>query len=135
MNYQKEKSIPKALTKTCKTVFWFGYLMVYQKIAKNLVVVKKNEYDVHYIYHGQLYKIKCILPQGPQKLQVLMVTNDKLEDVTSSIMPYMGPKQNFHNQVYRTKDFGEKELSFYLSNGDILTFDSEKSIIIKDNLK
>lgn len=131
MNYQKEKSVYKAIKKTVKTISWVGYLMMYQKIYKNLVVVKKNEYDIHYVYHGQLYKIKCKHNCGPQAIQILMITNEKLEDITKEIISYMGPKYNFHNLSYCPGDFKMKEMSFYLSNGDIVNFTEKEYIKIQ----
>lgn len=128
MNYNKEKSHYKAFQKTIKTVLWIGYLMIYQKVYKNLVQIEKNVYEIHYIYHGQLYKIKCINPIGPKQTQVLMITNDNLDDISNEIMPYMGPKQNFHNLKYRPVDFKQKELCFYLSNGEILTIKNNDEI-------
>jgi hypothetical protein len=122
MNYKKEKSIWKALKKTVLLIIWIGYLIVYQKVTKNMIIVKKNEYDVHYIYHGQLYKIKCKHISGPKYNQVLMITNQDSEDITTDILPYMGPKYNFHNIHYTPKDFNNQELSFYLSTGHILKF-------------
>jgi len=122
MNYKKEKSVSKAIKKTVKTITWVGYLMLYQKIYKNLVMVKKNEYDVHYVYHGQLYKIKCKYNSGPQPFQVLMITNQNSDDITKEINAYMGPKYNFHNLQYSPLDFQNEQMSFYLSNGETKTF-------------
>jgi len=130
INFKKEKSVKKAIDKTARTILWVVYMMIYQKIAKNLVQLQKNEYDVHYIYHGQLFKIKCKHTSGPQSAQVLMITNDKLEDVTNEITPYMGPKYNFHNMNYTPTDFKERELSFYLSNGNITVFKDKEIISI-----
>jgi hypothetical protein len=128
INYNKEKSHYLALKKTIRTICWIGYLMIYQKIYHNYIPIEKNIYDVHYIYHGQLYKIKCINPMGPKKVQVLMITNDDLEDVSNEIIPYLGPKQNFHNMTFRPKDFKQKELCFYLSDGNIVTFKDDSEI-------
>lgn len=130
INYKKEKSIIRAIKKTIGMIVWIIYLIIYQKIMKNMVNIKKNEYDVHYVYHGQLYKIKCKNDLGPKRTQVLMIVNEKMEDVSSDIIPYMGPKYNFHKILYTPKDLNNKELSFYLSDGNILNFKEDSSIII-----
>jgi len=128
INYNKEKSHYKAIEKTIKIICWFGYIYLYQKIYHNCINIEKNKYDIHYIYHGQLYKIRCINKLGPKKNQVLMVANDKLEDISDEIIPFMGPKQNFHKLCYTPNDFKQRELSFYLSDGRILTFDEKMDI-------
>ena len=60
-----------------------------------------------------------------------MITNDKLEDITKEIISYMGPKYNFHNLSYCPGDFKMKEMSFYLSNGDIVNFTEKEYIKIQ----
>lgn len=128
LNLNREKSHILALRKTMYAICWVAYLMLYQKIYHNIVPIDQNKYDVHYIYHGQLYKIRIMHKKGPQKTQVLMIANDQLEDISEDIIPFMGPKQNFHNLDYQPCHFQQKELTFYLSDGRILTFGDEKDI-------
>jgi len=130
MNYNKEKSHVKAFQKTIQTIAWVVYLLLYQKIYKNMVVVKKNEYDIHYVYHGQLYKIKIFSPSALKRNKVLMISNENSEDVTQDIIPYLGPKHDFHSMVYRPENFKSTELFFHLSNGNTVKFSEKEEIVI-----
>jgi hypothetical protein len=130
INYQKEKSHSKALIKSLKISMWMVYLILYQKIYKNIEYIQKFEYDVHYVYNGQLYKIKILGNSNINKKQVLMITNENSDDITSDILPYMGPKYDFHSIKYTPKNFKIKELTLYLNDGNIKKFDENQTIII-----
>ena len=129
MNLKKKRDPSLAVKETFRTIAWLGYMMIYQKIVKNVVVIQRGEYDVHYIYNGQLYKIKIKSPRGPGA-RVLQIINENDEDVTSELTTYLGPKHNFHGLLYRPKDFGYKELHFNLSNGECKDFIEENLIVL-----
>jgi len=131
MNKTKHKTWSKALTTTVKTISWVAYLMVYQKIYKNVVTIRKNVYDVHYVYHGQLYKIRCRHEAGPKKNQVLMVMNEGTENVTKEIMEYLGPKGNFHKMRYTPDELGHSELQFFLSDGTVRFFGQTETLVLE----
>jgi len=132
MNKSKHHSWKKALVTTVRTIAWVSYLMLYQKIYKNVVTIQKNVYDVHYVYHGQLYKIRCRHEMGPKKNQVLMIMNQSSEDVTKEIMSYLGPKGNFHHMRYTPLDLGHAELHFFLSDGTVRLFKKEETLVLDE---
>jgi hypothetical protein len=131
MNQKKHKNALTSIYKTIHTILIMTYLILYQKLNRSLIHIKKNEYDVEYFYNGQFYKIKIKNANGPFKNQVLLITNTSSDDISEKIIPYLGPKYNFHNILYKPIDFDEQELQFYMSNGDILAFKNDEHIILK----
>lgn len=129
MNKKTHKSWTKALVTTVRTITWVTYLMVYQKIYKNIITIGKNVYDVHYVYHGQLYKIRCRHEMGPKRVQVLMVMDHNSENVSKKIMCYLGPKGNFHNMRYTPSELGHVELHFFLSDGTVKIFGKDDEMV------
>lgn len=105
------------------TVGRLGYLYVMSRLKgpdmdRALGVSKKRrgEYEVSYMLGGREYKIDVRKKSGPS--WVRSIENGRGEDVTSKVMPYMGPNYDWHKNVYMTEDFGEEELMFELSNGE-----------------
>ena len=68
------------------------------------------------------------LNRGPSK--VLLVSDEKHEDVSHLILPYLGPEENFHNYVFTPNFFDRKELVFELSNGVEKLFTHNQNIIL-----
>lgn len=100
----------------------------------------KDYYIVTYNYGGQIYKLKC--SQGKKKVHIIKITgillpSDKEEpptedsteegssdevDLTDEILPYMGPRMDFHNLKLSPKDFNCSQITFYLLNNNQKTF-------------
>jgi hypothetical protein len=129
LSYHKQKTHPKAIFYMIKSISWILYIFMYQKIQKNVVYIQKHEYEVHYIYHGQLYKIKMIGNSNLNKKNIIMILNQSDEDITSDIIPYLGPKFDFHKITYQPKHFNHEEITFYLSNGETRTFSHDQNMI------
>lgn len=131
MNFYKTKSIPKSIYKTFRTVCIIAYLMVYQKMKNNVVMIGKGEYDILYVLHEQLYKIRVYTKRGPRNKIVLQVINENDEDVTSVVSKYLGPMEDFHGIVYKPETLGYKQLTFNLQDGTSELYDSSEPIKIK----
>ncbi|NDE13501.1 hypothetical protein EBZ80_01040 [bacterium] len=127
---RREKDPWKALRSLVRMGAWMGYLLVYQQLARSLVQVKKGVYDVHYVYHGQLYKIRIQHQIGSLPTSVLMITDQDSESVTDLLAPYMGPKNDFHGLVYTPKTFGLREATFFLSDGDTASFREDEPMLL-----
>jgi len=129
ISYRKEKTHPKAIVRTFKTLNWILYLIIYQKIFKNVVHVQKHEYEVHYVYNGQLYKIKIVGNSNLYKKQIIMILNERDDDITNDIVPYLGPKYDFHKINYQPRHFNQDEITFYLANGETRKFSNHEDMI------
>jgi hypothetical protein len=127
MNLAKSKNDHgEAIYETVETVITILYMMVYQKLWKNLVVVGPGVYDVLYTMNAKLYKIRIYHKRGPRGRKVLQVINEADEDVTTDIVPYLGPMEDFHGMDYKPQCLGHTQLSFNLNNGDTKTFGAEE---------
>lgn len=122
MHYLKTGSIPHSVLHTVKTVLVIGYMIAYQKLQHNVVLVDKETYDVLYVLHEQLYKIRIHARRGPQRQRVLQIINDQDEDVTADVQPYLGPMENFHGIRYNPSMIGFPQLTFNLHDGTSKTF-------------
>ena len=94
-------------------------------------MIGKGEYDILYVLHEQLYKIRVYTKRGPRNKIVLQVINENDEDVTSVISQYLGPMEDFHAIIYKPETFGYKQLTFNLQDGTSEVFDSSEPIKIK----
>jgi hypothetical protein len=115
-----------AMYKTVETIVTILYMMLYQKLWKNLVVVGPGVYDVLYTMNAKLYRIRIFHKRGPRGRKVLQVINEADEDVTTDIVPYLGPMEDFHGIAYKPQSLGHTQLTFNLNNGDTKTFGVEE---------
>lgn len=122
--------------KGCCTIFWVSICMVakalwismLQFLNNSIVQIDKKTYEVTYVIRGKTYKMIIKHRRGPRK--VLLVSDEKQEDVSYKIFPYLGPEDNFHNKKFTPKFFEKEELIFELSNGEEKVFLKNETINI-----
>jgi hypothetical protein len=122
----RHKGIGKILYVSIEIVckkFWFEFL---QKINNSIERIDKNTSVLTYNLDGRLYKIVLDHRKGPAL--VLLVTDENSEDVTTLVVPFIGPKRDWHKREFTPKFWGKKRLYFELSTGENKTF-SEEDII------
>ena len=131
-HYKKEKDVWKSLIKTGRVLSWVAYVFLYQKLTKNIVAVGKNEYDVHYVLGVQEYRVRVATTKGPGTHdRVLQVIDQRNDDVTLDVRPYLGPREDFHGiTTLRPCDLKFEELTFNLANGEIKTFQAQDPILL-----
>jgi len=105
------------------------YILIIQKFSKNLNKIKKNTYELTYSVNGKIFKYRFKIEKGPSK--ILQIIDNNNNDVTSEIIPYSGPMNDFHMTNYTPKDFNQIELTFNLFNGKELTFKENEIIELK----
>ena len=109
--------------KGCCTIFWVSICMILkalwinilQHLNNSIVQIDKKTYEVTYVIRGNTYKMIVTPRKGPRK--VLLVSDEKQEDVSYMIFPYLGPEENFHGKKITPKFFEKDELIFQLSSG------------------
>jgi hypothetical protein len=129
-HYQKEKNVFQSLCKTFKTVAWVAYVFAYQKVAKNVESVGRNEYDVHYVLGNSLYKVRVRTRRGPPNKKVLQVIDENDNDATAAIVPYLGPLEDWHGGVYTPSSLSFESLTFNLSNGMSATYQKDDPLVL-----
>lgn len=96
-------------------------------LHNNVRQVSRDTYEVSYVIRGRLYKMQITPIRGPSP--VIAITNQNGEDVSHKILPYYGPRYDWHNRFFTPSDFDEEELTFDLKDGP-LVFETEQPIQI-----
>lgn len=79
----------------------------------DLVQVHKNLYELKYYHRGKPYKIYMVLKRGPSLIS--KVRTQSGQDITSVVMPILGPNQDFHSHFKIPKD--AKNLQYISRHG------------------
>ncbi len=104
-------------------MLWLKFL---QWINNSVEHVDKH-YILSYVMNGKLYKKVLTFRKGPSL--VLLVTDDKHEDVSEQIIPYLGPNDDWHGYPFTPSFFNKESLTFETSDGkDPKTFLKEERI-------
>jgi hypothetical protein len=92
---------------------------------------KENVYSVSFYLNDVTYKIPIIEPRFnfEKKQQPLMILNKKEEDITQSILQYMGPNNDFFGMVLKPKHLNEKTLNFMMEDGTEFNIDENDMIV------
>ena len=115
-------------------IVWFSiviilkvlYLSILEKLNKSIKKIDNNTYEVSYAVNGKIYKMIIIPNRGPSS--VLQVIDDKNEDITNLIVPYLGPTEDWHSSKFKPSFFNRKTLTFNLSSSDDITFTEDEEI-------
>jgi len=68
--------------------------------SSNVTKLKDGLYEVYYKIKGRRYKILVQPERGPPP--VTHITDNKGEDVTESVLPFMGPQYNWKHGIENT---------------------------------
>lgn len=104
------------------------WISILQNINNTIVKIDKNKYRITYIIEGKVYKMILKTNRGPKK--VLLIYDENQEDVSDLILPYLGPQENWHGDVYTPKFFTKNELTFELSCGDQRVFSGDDIMLL-----
>ena len=132
--FRKINRLVSTNNKGCLKILWISFYMIFQALYMSLSqylnnTIKplgENRYLVSYIIKGNTYKMIVKLKKGPRS--ILLVSDEKQNDVSDLILPYLGPDDNFHGYHYTPGFFGKDELVFELSNGTEKIFRSDEHI-------
>ena len=103
---------------------WISFLQYMNKTVRN---IGKNKYEITYVVEGKLYKLVVNVTRGPSP--VLQVINESNDDITSTIMPYIGPDYNWHNSQFTPSFFNCESLTFELADGTEYTVNKNRLLI------
>ena len=128
----------KYKTRDCNTrlkILWWSLVILCQALYISIIqrlnnsVVKKttgNTYEIIYVLSGKIYKLVVTPKKGPKN--VLQVIDDTNQDITSLIVPYLGPAEDWHSSKFKPSFFNRKTLTFNLSSSDDVTFTEDEEI-------
>lgn len=114
--------------KTCSIIFtmikddcknYFYKLFSKKNYTKKL---DKKNYEVSYNINDKHYKFIVSHSSRPHNLS--HINNEKGEDITNLLLPYLGPEYNWHNTKLTPNFFGYSKLVFYHLDGTETIYDS-----------
>lgn len=137
VRYKKWKKLNNlvALTeKNNRVVIWTSlkmllhamYISFLQYMNNTVRKIDRKIYEVTYVIDGKMYKMIVKPKRGPAP--VLQVSNEEQLDVTSTIIPYMGPEYNWHHNKLSPQFFGYKSLTFELMDGSEQTYEEKSEL-------
>ena len=114
--------------KTIGAILWVSISMVAKMYWMNFIQwandsikhIDKKTFTISYVLNGKLYTMVVKPNRGPSS--VLLVTDSEHNDVTSTIVPYLGPNEQWHKRVFTPEFWNKEELVFEMSSGDTKTF-------------
>lgn len=95
-------------------------------VSKNAKISgRQRYYDITYFFRDSSYIIRFPYKKGPRPIYHLKITTDnENEDVTSQILPFLGPDLNWHQQIYFPLLLGFSCLCFFIHGKKVATFSS-----------
>lgn len=133
--YQEWRTLNKTLdemqvNKTKLYLKMFNLMTVYvitslkQKYNTSVKRIDNTKlYELTYVINNKLYK-QVINPQrGPNP--IVSITDEDGLDLFEIIIPYIGPRYDWHRSELNPEFFGCKTLKFIMLNGDTYTFNSK----------
>lgn len=105
------------------------YISFIQYMNNSVHNLDRKTFELKYVIEGKLYKMLIVPTRGPAP--VLQVSNENSIDVTDEILPYMGPKYNWHNNKMKPSFFAYDSLTFQLMDGTEKTYNRDDIIELK----
>ena len=131
LKYQRWKSLNNLVStqhRTAWAVFYHSlrllckvfYISFLQYMNSTVVKLGRNKFLVTYVVSGKVYTMIVKPVRGPSP--VLQVIDDKEEDVTEKVLPYLGPRYDWHGSKFDfPSTFDSANLTFNLASGDVVT--------------
>jgi len=103
--------------------------LIITKFFSNIIKENSDFYDIFYYWHGTKYKIRILKKKIINFNKIIDTIYDhNNKDITDDIIPYLGPKYDFHGLLYTPLDLGYKHIIIEWSDESIQKFDSNDLI-------
>lgn len=144
VKYTKFKSLKQLVSTQSTNIFkilWIMmviivktlYVQLCQYFNGSIRVLDKNTYEVSYVIHGILYKMIVKPKRGPKC--IIEAVDEFDNDVTHTILSYVGPMENFHGHHLTPKFLKKKKITLNLSSGEEKTFHEDDIIVLNNTIK
>jgi hypothetical protein len=110
-----------------KMIYTAMYLSFIQYMNNSIINIGKNTYEIQYVIKGRIYKLVIVQKRGPSP--VLQIINDRSEDVTDTVSPYLGPSYDWHGNKFDPTFFKCKSLTFNMDDGNDITYGKNGEIV------
>jgi hypothetical protein len=113
----------KAMYITFRLICSMLWIMFLQHINTTIRKVNRKTSELTYVIAGRKYKLLIKPKRGP--VPILQISNEKSEDVTNEVLPFMGPQYDWHGQKFTPCSFNCKVLTFECADGSSQSFKNE----------
>jgi hypothetical protein len=135
--FRKLNKLVATQYKPCCMIFWVSiqilckslWLSFMQWANNSVQKADRQRYEVSYIINGRLYKMIVKPVRGPAP--ILLAVDENQEDITSKLVPYLGPQRDFHGFKLTPQFLGYQEISAELSTGETVTFGETETIVVE----
>lgn len=110
----------------------FMLLKVSQSLNKTVLIEGNGKYEIQYILHDKVYRIRTRHKRGPKKIE--WVEDEFGHDVTDRFFSYLGPNEDFHGNPLSPHDLEYKSLRIHYRNGNSVYIEGDCKIHM-DELK
>jgi hypothetical protein len=123
---------------TIGMILWVSLNMVAKMYWLNFLHWANNSIEhidhktviVSYVINGKLYRMVERTKRGPTN--VLLVIDQDSNDVSDTILPFMGPNQDWHGREFIPSFWGKQSLTFELASGEQKTFTTDEIIKLEN---
>jgi hypothetical protein len=119
----RHKNIAMIVFVSVKMVLQASYISFLQYLNSTVRKLEGNKFEITYVINGRMFKMITAPPRGPSL--ILQVSDENQDDLTDEILPYLGPRNDWHNKDFTPSFFKSKTLSFELSNGETRMFSED----------
>jgi hypothetical protein len=123
---KNHKTKTGAIVATAKVLATSLYISVCQTMNKTVKRLPKNKYEVAYTINGRLYKMIVKPIRGPSLIE--KIVDEGGVDIMLLVIPYLGPRNDFHGTPLTPKFFGKKEIQFTFVTGKLHCFGEKTPI-------
>lgn len=116
-----------------RVISLFLLLKVNQKLNNTVQLEGNGKYEIQYILHDQIYKIKTKKKRGPRKIE--WVEDETGADVTKRFFSYLGPNEDFHGIPLSPHDLSYKSLRIHYRNGNSVYIEGDCKIHMDELVK
>ena len=124
----KERNKIKVLLVSTKIILNALYISFLQYMNNSIRKIDHKTYELSYVIEGKLYKMIVIPKRGPAP--ILQIFDEKSNDITYFVLPYMGPQYDWHGKKFTPRFFGHESLTFELGDGTEYTYKNDSEVNI-----
>lgn len=109
-----------------RKMYWINFL---EWLNNNIEHKDKKTVIVSYTVHDNVYKFVSKLRPGPEKIS--HITDENNQEVSELVKPFMGPREDFHGQIFQPNFWGKDRLTFTFTDDTVFTFGKNDNIVFK----
>ena len=104
----------------------FILLKVSQKLNQTVLLEGNGKYEIQYLLHDKVYKIKTRKKRGPKR--IVRVEDEQGNDITEKFFSYLGPNHDFHGTPMSPRELCHEVVHIYYRNGDMKKVEGDSKI-------